>query len=110
MSSVELPLLAERLALSFTGHQPAIALPAKLRHEPGMLVLDDLTVRIAGRALLENAGAQIPDGARVGLIGRNGAGKTTLFRVLSGDLAPEGGAIHRPARARIGRLAQEAPS
>jgi ATP-binding cassette subfamily F protein 3 len=75
-----------------------------------MLVLDDLTVRIAGRALLENAGAQIPDGARVGLIGRNGAGKTTLFKVLSGDLAPEGGAVHRPARARIGRLAQEAPS
>jgi ATP-binding cassette subfamily F protein 3 len=75
-----------------------------------MLVLDDLTVRIAGRALLENAGAQIPDGARVGLIGRNGAGKTTLFKVLSGDFAAESGTVHRPARARIGRLAQEVPS
>ena len=41
-----------------------------------MLVIDDLTVRIAGRALLEDASARIMPGARVGLVGRNGAGKT----------------------------------
>jgi len=74
-----------------------------------MLVIDDLTLRIAGRALLEGASAQVPDGARVGLIGRNGAGKSTLFRAIAGDIAPEHGAIALPARARIGRLPQEAP-
>jgi ATP-binding cassette subfamily F protein 3 len=74
-----------------------------------MLVIDDLTLRIAGRALLEDASAQVPDGARVGLIGRNGAGKSTLFRAIAGDIAPEHGAITLPARARIGRLPQEAP-
>ena len=58
-----------------------------------MLVIDDLTLRIAGRALLEDASAQVPDGARVGLIGRNGAGKSTLFRAIAGDIAPEHGAI-----------------
>ena len=74
-----------------------------------MLVIDDLTVRIAGRMLLEDASARIPAGSRVGLVGRNGTGKTTLFSVIAGDLAPEHGSITLPPRWRIGRLAQEAP-
>jgi len=74
-----------------------------------MLVIDDLTVRIAGLGLIDGASVQVPDGARVGLVGRNGAGKSTLFRVLAGDMAPDHGAVILPARARIGRLPQEAP-
>jgi ATP-binding cassette subfamily F protein 3 len=75
-----------------------------------MLVLDDISIRVAGRLLLEEASARIPDGARVGLIGRNGIGKTTLFRAITGELPLEHGSFSLPARARIGRLAQEAPS
>ena len=75
-----------------------------------MLVIDDLTVRIAGRALLEGASARITPGARVGLVGRNGTGKTTLFGVIGGDIAPEHGSVTLPPRWRIGRLAQEAPN
>jgi ATP-binding cassette subfamily F protein 3 len=75
-----------------------------------MLVIDDLTVRVAGRALLENASARVTPGARVGLVGRNGSGKTTLFNVIAGDLSPEHGSIELPPRWRIGRLAQEAPN
>ena len=74
-----------------------------------MLVLDDISVRLAGKLLLEGASARIPAGARVGLVGRNGTGKTTLFRVIAGEMAPERGRIAVPPRARIGRLAQEAP-
>src|SRR3984885_4351169 len=74
-----------------------------------MLVIEDLTLRIAGRSLLEGASAQVPDGARVGLIGRNGTGKSTLFRAIAGDLPPDPGAIKLPPRPRIGRLPQEAP-
>src|ERR1700681_1761355 len=73
-----------------------------------MLVIEDLAVRIAGLSLLEGASARVPAGARVGLIGPNGTGKSTLFRVLAGDIAPEHGSIKLPARARIGRLPQEA--
>jgi ATP-binding cassette subfamily F protein 3 len=75
-----------------------------------MLVIDDLTVRIAGRTLIEGAAARIPTGARVGLVGRNGAGKSTLFNVIAGDHAAEQGHVEVPARWRIGRLAQEAPN
>ena len=74
-----------------------------------MLVLDDISIRVAGRLLLDGASVRIPDGARVGLVGRNGIGKTTLFRAITHELALEHGAIDLPARARIGRLAQEAP-
>src|SRR5215212_8055444 len=75
-----------------------------------MLVLDDISLRIAGRLLLDAASARIPEGARVGLVGRNGIGKTTLFRAIAGEIGAEHGTIRIPARARIGRLAQEAPS
>src|ERR1700719_2197820 len=74
-----------------------------------MLVIDDVSLRMAGRLLIERATAQIPDGARVGLVGRNGTGKSTLFRAIAGDIAVEQGSFARPARATIGRLPQEAP-
>lgn len=75
-----------------------------------MLIIDDLTVRIAGRTLLEDASARITPGARVGLIGRNGTGKSTLFNVITGQMSAETGSIELPPRWRIGRLAQEAPN
>ncbi len=75
-----------------------------------MLIIDDLTVRIAGRSLLEDASARIVPGARVGLVGRNGTGKSTLFNVITGELAAESGSVTIPPRWRIGRLAQEAPN
>ncbi|MCL7464825.1 ABC-F family ATP-binding cassette domain-containing protein [Phaeovulum sp. NW3] len=75
-----------------------------------MLKITDLTYSVEGRPLFEGASATIPDGHKVGLVGRNGAGKTTLFRLIRGELAAEGGAISLPARARIGGVAQEVPS
>jgi len=74
-----------------------------------MLSIEDISLRVAGRLLIERATAQIPDGARVGLVGRNGTGKSSLFRALAGDIALEHGNFSRPARATIGRLPQEAP-
>jgi ATP-binding cassette subfamily F protein 3 len=75
-----------------------------------MLIIEDLSVRIAGRLLIEDASVRIPAGARIGLVGRNGTGKTTLFGVIAGDIAAEHGNARTHPRARIGRLAQEAPS
>jgi ATP-binding cassette, subfamily F, member 3 len=75
-----------------------------------MLVIDDVSLRVAGRLLIEQATAQIPDGARAGLVGRNGTGKSTLFRAIAGDIAVEHGSFARPARSTIGRLPQEAPA
>lgn len=75
-----------------------------------MLRIDDISYSIAGRPLLEGATAIIPDGHKVGLVGRNGTGKTTLFRLIRGEIALDGGEITLPRLARIGGVAQEVPS
>ncbi len=75
-----------------------------------MLTIDDLSVRVAGRLLLDKASARVTPGSRVGLVGRNGSGKTTLFNVIAGDHPHEQGHVELPPRWCIGRLAQEAPN
>lgn len=50
-----------------------------------MIKLENITVQIASKILLENAAAQIADGAKIGILGANGCGKTTLFKVLKGE-------------------------
>jgi ATP-binding cassette, subfamily F, member 3 len=75
-----------------------------------MLSITDISVRIAGRLLIDHGSAQIVPGARVGLVGRNGAGKSTLFQAIRGELPTETGAITIPPRWRVGSLAQEAPN
>jgi ATP-binding cassette subfamily F protein 3 len=74
-----------------------------------MLRINDISYSVAGRPLIENASASIPDGHKVGIVGRNGTGKTTLFRLIRGELALEGGEITLPLQARIGGVSQEVP-
>jgi ATP-binding cassette subfamily F protein 3 len=74
-----------------------------------MLSITDISIRIAGRLLIDDSTVQIVPGARVGFVGRNGVGKSTLFHAIRGDLPVESGSITLPPRWRIGSLAQEAP-
>ncbi|MEM1385239.1 MAG: ABC-F family ATP-binding cassette domain-containing protein [Pseudomonadota bacterium] len=75
-----------------------------------MLTIRDLRFSMAGRPLFDGAAAQVPGGARVGLVGRNGTGKTTLFRLIRGELSVDGGEIAVAQGVRIGGVAQEAPA
>jgi len=78
-----------------------------------MLTLSEVTYRVGGRTgrrLLDQANAWIPEGSKVGLVGRNGAGKSTLLDLIRGVLLPDDGMIELPRGCRIGFLAQEAPS
>jgi ATP-binding cassette subfamily F protein 3 len=74
-----------------------------------MLSLTEISIRLAGRLLIDHSSVQITPGARVGFVGRNGVGKSTLFAAIRGDLPVESGTIALPPRWRIGSLAQEAP-
>ena len=75
-----------------------------------MLRVNDLTLRIGERLILDGASFSIPDRARVGLVGRNGAGKTTLFKAILGEWPVDASAVSMPRGMRIGAVAQEAPA
>jgi ATP-binding cassette subfamily F protein 3 len=75
-----------------------------------MLSITDISIRLAGRLLIDDSSAQIVPGARVGLVGRNGTGKSTLFKAIRGELSLESGTVSLPPRWRVGSLAQEAPN
>lgn len=74
-----------------------------------VLAIRDLTIRIAGRPLLEGADLVVEPGRKIGLVGRNGAGKSTLFRAITGEIQADGGEIRLASRARMTHVAQEAP-
>ena len=74
-----------------------------------MLDLTDVTLRIAGRPLLEGASLHVPAGTRLSLVGRNGTGKSTLLRLIAGELQPDAGEVRMPSALRIGMVRQEAP-
>ncbi|HEY2172417.1 MAG TPA: ABC-F family ATP-binding cassette domain-containing protein [Mycobacteriales bacterium] len=55
--------------------------------------LEDVTVRLGDRVLLDDVSWQVGPGDRIGVVGVNGSGKTTLLRLLTGDLAPQSGRV-----------------
>src|SRR3979409_1715162 len=75
-----------------------------------MLHIDHLVFNGWGRRFFDQATVMVPAGAKVGLVGRNGVGKTTLFKLILGELVPDGGDISLPKTARIASVDQEHPA
>jgi len=75
-----------------------------------MLTITDLTYRIAGRTILDQASLTLAAGQKAGLVGRNGTGKSTLLKLITNQMHADAGDIRMAGRARIGMLSQEAPS
>jgi iron complex transport system ATP-binding protein len=57
------------------------------------LTLDDLTVRVDGRALVEALGLHLDHDEVVGLVGPNGSGKSTTLRCVYRALTPTAGRV-----------------
>lgn len=74
-----------------------------------MIQITDLSYRIAGKLLLDKANVTVPDGHKIGIIGKNGAGKTTLYKLILGELESDDGNIRIRKNAVVGQVAQEAP-
>jgi ATP-binding cassette subfamily F protein 3 len=72
-----------------------------------MLTFQDIYVKYGDRVVLDNVTLSIGNREKLGLIGRNGAGKSTLFKILSGNLIPDGGSVAMPNNSTIGFLHQE---
>ena len=74
-----------------------------------MLTINDLTFRIGGRTLLDNTSLTVSAGQKIGLIGPNGTGKSTLFKLITGELKPDGGEISISSRTSVGIVRQDLP-
>jgi len=72
-----------------------------------MLQLINLSLAFGGQELFRNLNWHLRKGDRAGLVGPNGAGKTTLFRLITGQVEPDSGAVQRGREVTIGYLPQE---
>jgi ABC-2 type transport system ATP-binding protein len=66
--------------------------------------VQNVTVRLSGRIVLEAVSLDVPAGRVTGVVGGDGAGKTTLLRCLVGVASPDAGEVRAPERRRIGYL------
>lgn len=68
--------------------------------------LENITKSFGGKPTLDKIAFRVEEGEKIGLIGRNGTGKSTIFRLITGELEPDGGTVERMRRARVACLAQ----
>ena len=61
------------------------------------------------KPLLDEVDFLIREGAKITLMGQNGAGKSTIFKLLTGVLKPQKGAIHLEAGATVATALQVMP-
>ena len=69
--------------------------------------VEDVTLALGDRTLLDHVTWRLGPGDRVALVGVNGAGKTTLLRLLLGRQQPDRGAVRVGRTVRAGYLSQD---
>ena len=74
-----------------------------------LLRLDNVTVNLGIRLLLDGVELVVRAGERIGVLGRNGEGKSTLLKVVAGEQAPDGGERWLRAGVKVASLAQSLP-
>lgn len=80
---------------------------AKRRLGKTVIELEDASLSVPGRRLLDHVTWRIGPGDRIGLVGVNGSGKTTLLRLLAGESDPETGTRIQGQTVRLAYLSQE---
>ncbi|WP_260704470.1 ABC-F family ATP-binding cassette domain-containing protein [Edaphobacter flagellatus] len=71
------------------------------RQTKRLVELNDISIQLGDRTIVEHLNFLIANGTRIGLVGPNGSGKTTILRLLTGELQPSAGTINEAASLRI---------
>ena len=72
------------------------------------LSVSDLSLSFGTDVILSGISFSVNDGEKVGIVGVNGAGKTSLFRLITGQYAPDSGAVYIQRGHTVGVLEQNA--
>jgi ATP-binding cassette subfamily F protein uup len=80
---------------------------AKRRLGRTVVELEDVSVTLGLRKLVDGLTWRIGPGDRIGLVGVNGSGKTTVLRLLAGSLEPDTGKRIQGQTVRLAYLSQE---
>lgn len=75
-----------------------------------MIKLENITLHMGKKTLLEHANLIIYAQQKVGLIGLNGSGKSTCFALIMQLIQPDAGDVYLPPHLKIGHLEQETPA
>jgi ATP-binding cassette subfamily F protein uup len=78
-----------------------IEFSATERQTKRLVELEDVSVVLGERKIVEGLNFLVTSGMRVGLVGPNGSGKTTLLRLLAGELQSTTGIIKKAAALKI---------
>ncbi len=70
------------------------------------LLLSNLEKSFGEDLLFENVSLEVGDNDRIGLVGVNGSGKTSLFRMIIGEMLPDGGTVSIGKHTRVGYMEQ----
>ncbi|MEU3620942.1 glycerophosphodiester phosphodiesterase [Amycolatopsis coloradensis] len=100
---------AEALISDVPEPRDSVELQAFARRRLGKTVLEveDATLTVGDRTLLDHVTWRIGPGDRIGLVGVNGSGKTTLLKLLGGDKEPETGRRIQGKTVSLAHLRQE---
>jgi ATP-binding cassette subfamily F protein uup len=100
---------AEALIADVPEPRSSVELRSLAQRRLGRSVYDveDVTMRVGDRTLLDHVTWHVGPGDRIGVIGVNGSGKTHVLRLLAGEITPTGGTVRIGQTVHVGYLSQD---
>lgn len=71
-----------------------------------LITVNELEKSFSERVIFKNVSFGIDEHDKIGFVGANGVGKSTLFKILTGEILPDGGEIFKNKNTEIGYLEQ----
>ncbi|XNZ00551.1 ABC-F family ATP-binding cassette domain-containing protein [Micrococcus luteus] len=85
----------------------SLAKTATARLGKDVLDLEDVSLRLGEKTILDRVTLRLAPGERLGIVGVNGAGKSTLLRLLDGRIQPDSGRVKRGKTVVTATLTQD---